>query len=55
MICDPRRRPFVATLAALAVAAPALAQAPSPPSFEGTWGGAAGDETASGHRRGADR
>jgi hypothetical protein len=46
MISDPRRRTFVTILVALAVAAPALAQAPSPPSFEGTWGGAAGDETA---------
>jgi hypothetical protein len=46
MTCDPRRRTFVATLVALALAAPAFAQAPSPPSFEGTWGGAAGDETA---------
>jgi hypothetical protein len=46
MTHPPRRRTFVAAIAALAVAAPAFAQAPSPPSFEGTWGGAAGDETA---------
>jgi hypothetical protein len=46
MIPAPRRRGFVAALAALALAGPALAQAAPPASFEGTWGGAAGDETA---------
>ncbi|HXQ10515.1 MAG TPA: hypothetical protein VN805_05890 [Caulobacteraceae bacterium] len=46
MVPDPMRRALVATLAALAVATPAFAQAPPPPSFEGAWGGAAGDETA---------
>jgi hypothetical protein len=46
MIQDPRRRMFLALIAALAVTAPAFAQPPSPRGFEGTWGGAAGDETA---------
>ena len=46
MVPDPLRRALVAALAALAVTAPAFAQASPPPSFEGTWGGAAGDETA---------
>jgi hypothetical protein len=43
---DPPRRAFVAAFAALAFATPAFGQAPPPASFEGTWGGAAGDETA---------
>jgi hypothetical protein len=46
MLPDPLRRAFVAALAALAAATPAFAQTPQPLSFEGTWGGASGDESA---------
>jgi hypothetical protein len=46
MVHGLRRRAFATALAAFAVTAPVLAQAPPPRSFEGTWGGATGDETA---------
>jgi hypothetical protein len=43
---DPLRRAFGAALAALAVATRAFAQPPPAASFEGTWGGARGDNSA---------